>query len=212
MTISLENIGKRYNYEWIFRGLDFCFQRGNRYAILGPNGSGKSTLLQIIAGYLSHNEGRISYRPSGGQKQLDPADVFRNLSLAAPYLELIEEFTLLEALRFHRRFKPLLPGLSPEDAIGEVGLEKAAGREIRYFSSGMKQRAKLAQAILADTALLLLDEPCTNLDADGVSLYQRLLEKYAQDRVVIVSSNDPREYGLCNVRLTISDYKGEKST
>jgi ABC-type multidrug transport system ATPase subunit len=207
MTISLENIGKRYNYEWIFRGLDFCFQRGNRYAILGPNGSGKSTLLQIVAGYLSHNEGSISYRSTNTQKQLDPAGVFRNLSLATPYLELIEEFTLREALQFHSRFKPLLPGLSLEDAISEVGLEKAAAQEIRYFSSGMKQRAKLAQAILADTALLLLDEPCTNLDADGVTLYQKLLEKYAADRVVIVSSNDPREYELCNVRLSITDYK-----
>lgn len=209
MTISLENIGKRYNYEWIFRGLDFSFRQGNRYAVLGPNGSGKSTLLQIIAGYLSHNEGRISYRPEqGSERSLDAAAVFRSLSLATPYLDLIEEFTLLEVLQFHRHFKPLLGQMSPMNAIREVGLEKAADKEIRYFSSGMKQRAKLAQAILADTPVLLLDEPCTNLDAEGVSLYHLLLEKYAADRVVIISSNDPQEYDLCNVRLQIGDYKG----
>lgn len=208
MTISLENIGKRYNYEWIFRGLDFSFRQGSRYAVLGPNGSGKSTLLQIIAGYLSHNEGRVSYRPEqDSERILDAAAVFRSLSLATPYLDLIEEFTLLEVLQFHRRFKPFLENMSPMDAIREVRLEKSANKEIRYFSSGMKQRAKLAQAILADTPVLLLDEPCTNLDTDGVALYHLLLEKYAADRVVIISSNDPQEYDLCNVQLLISDYK-----
>jgi ABC-type multidrug transport system ATPase subunit len=209
MTISLEKIGKRYNYEWIFRGLDFDFLAKNRYAILGPNGSGKSTLLQIIAGSLSHNEGRIAYSEdaaTGGRPRV-AGEIFRYLSRATPYLELIEAFTLTEALRFHGQFKPFLNNMPPEDIIGAVHLEKAAHKEIRYFSSGMKQRAKLAQAIFSDTPVLLLDEPCTNLDEAGVSLYHALIEQYTKDRLVIISSNDAAEYDLCQTHLHIADYK-----
>jgi ABC-type multidrug transport system ATPase subunit len=205
MTISLEHIGKRYNFEWIFRGVDFVFEAGNRYAILGPNGSGKSTLLQIIAGCLTHSEGKIRYSVESGNAKGD--GMFRRLSLAAPYLELIEEFTLLEMLRFHERFKPFISGLSLNDIMAAVELEKSSNKQIRYYSSGMKQRAKLAQAIFSDTPLLLLDEPCTNLDEAGVKLYRHLIEQYTQKRLVIISSNDPQEYAGCNLELHISDYK-----
>jgi ABC-type multidrug transport system ATPase subunit len=209
MTISLEHIGKRFNYDWIFRGLDFTFVTGRRYAILGPNGSGKSTLLQIIAGYLSYNEGKVTYH-FGTPSPKDPPssdNLFHQLSLAAPYLELIEEFTLRELLDFHRRFKPLLPGISVSDAIGQVGLEKSADKQIRHFSSGMKQRAKLAQAFFSDTPLLLLDEPCTNLDVAGVRLYHDLMNRYSESKLVIVSSNEPKEYDLCEEHLQIDHFK-----
>lgn len=206
MTISLENVGKRYNYDWIFRGLDYTFESGRRYAILGPNGSGKSTLLQILAGSLHHSEGHLSYRDTAGQL-LTADGIFRRLSLSAPYLELVEEFSLLELLRFQRRFKPLLGGLQPEEIIGLVGLETSPDKPIRQYSSGMKQRAKLAQAIFSDSSLLLLDEPCTNLDEAGVALYQELVDRYATGRLLVVSSNDPAEYAGCQEKLSLAGYK-----
>lgn len=206
MTISLEKIGKRYNYDWIFRGIDFTFEPHSRYAILGPNGSGKSTLLQMLAGSLQASEGSVSYTRDDGQP-LTGETVFHQIGLAAPYLEVVEEFSLLELLRFHEKFKPFLAGLGPRDVIRIVGLEASADKPIRLYSSGMKQRVKLAQAIFSDTPILLLDEPCTNLDEAGVRLYHTLLTEYAADRLLVVSSNDPKEYEGCDRHLSIPDYK-----
>jgi ABC-type multidrug transport system ATPase subunit len=206
MTISLEKVGKRFNYDWIFRGIAFTFETPGTYAILGPNGSGKSTLLQILAGSLHTSEGSISYRDSDGSP-IAAEQVFQYVSLAAPYLEVVEEFSLLELLDFHRQFKSFLGGLTPGDVIRAIGLEDSRHKPVRLYSSGMKQRVKLAQAILSDTPVLLLDEPCTNLDEAGVRLYHRLLSRYAPGRLVVVSSNDPREYEGCKAQFSITDYK-----
>lgn len=208
MTIALSDAGKRFNREWIFRKLSYNFEAGGAYAITGPNGSGKSTLLQAIAGALTISEGKIDYTLQG--KAIEPDHAFRHLSIAAPYLELIEEMTATELLQFHEKFKPLLPGLQIPAILEEVGLGVAAHKQIRFYSSGMKQRLKLAQAIFSDTQVLLLDEPCTNLDEVGIALYQKLIDQYGGKRLVIVSSNDPQEYRFCSTSLSILDYKTGK--
>ncbi|WP_332732782.1 ABC transporter ATP-binding protein [Flavihumibacter sp.] len=205
MTISLSDAGKRFNREWIFRRLSHRFESGRSYAITGPNGSGKSTLLQVIAGAVAPSAGTVTY--SSSAKAIEAENAYLHLSIAAPYLELIEEMTATELLHFHQGFKPLLPTHSISSVLEIVGLEKAAHKQIRYYSSGMKQRIKLAQAIFSETPVLLLDEPCTNLDASGIMLYQQLISEYCKDRLVIVSSNDPQEYGFCGEEIMISDYK-----
>ncbi|NIG51925.1 ATP-binding cassette domain-containing protein [Chitinophaga sp. Cy-1792] len=205
MTISLNQTGKRYNYDWIFRRVDYSFQDGERYAILGPNGSGKSTLLQVISGAIQQNEGTVSYSTPEGSIPVD--EFFRYCAIAAPYLELIEELTLRESIEFHLQFKNFLPGITPQKAMELVGLEKAANKQIRHFSSGMKQRTKLALAIFSDVPVLFLDEPCTNLDNAGTTLYQQLISEYGGNRLIIVSSNDEREYFMCKHFIHISDYK-----
>ncbi|HTN07789.1 ABC transporter ATP-binding protein [Agriterribacter sp.] len=211
MTISLINAGKRFNRDWIFRHLTCQFSAGVAYAITGPNGSGKSTLLQVIAGAISPSEGKIEYHPKSNQQHsgnpVNTDNIYLHISFAAPYLELIEEMTLQEFLHFHQQFKPLLASPAIPDIIRLIGLEKATHKQIRYFSSGMKQRVKLAQAVFSDTPVLLLDEPCTNLDAEGVALYQQLIAAYCKNRLIIVSSNDQMEYAFCTEQLNISNYK-----
>jgi ABC-type multidrug transport system ATPase subunit len=108
---------------------------------------------------------------------------------------------------FHQQFKPFLPGIGVQEVISILGLEAASQKLIRNYSSGMKQRVKLAQAILSDTAVVLLDEPCSNLDAAGISLYHSLIEKYCKERLVIVSSNDEVEYRFCKEIIDIKQYK-----
>jgi len=203
MRITLSDTGKRFNRDWIFRHLSLVFAAGGSYAITGPNGSGKSTLLQVIAGAITPSEGTISY--SAQEKELEADQAYRRLSIAAPYLEVIEEMTLVEFLHFHLTFKPLR--LPVEQVVTLVGLDSATRKQIRYFSSGMKQRVKLAQAIFSNTDTLLLDEPCTNLDEQGITMYHRLIEEYCQDRLVIVSSNDPQEYGFCREVVEMKDFK-----
>jgi len=206
MTISLSDLGKRFNRDWIFRRLTYEFSAGNSYALIGPNGSGKSTLLQVIGGALFFNEGTIRYTDTAQQEIKDEL-VFKQVAIAAPYLELIEEMTGQELLDFHQTFKPFMKGKNSAAILHEVGLSDAAQKQIRYYSSGMKQRLKLAQSFFCDTAVLLLDEPCTNLDQNGIELYHRLLSLYTQNRIVIIASNDPVEYKFCQQQLLLSEYK-----
>jgi ABC-type multidrug transport system ATPase subunit len=205
MTISLSEAGKRFNRDWIYRHFTYQFRAGNTYAITGPNGSGKSTILQALSGSMLINEGSIEWSIKG--KLLDPEAVYSHVSICAPYLELIEEMTLLEFFDFHQGFKPFLPGLNATEIISRIGLEKAVNKQIRNYSSGMKQRVKLAQCILSDTSIVLLDEPCTNLDSTGISLYLSLIADYGKDRLIVVSSNDETEYSFCKEVINISDYK-----
>jgi ABC-type multidrug transport system ATPase subunit len=205
MTISLFDAGKRYNHDWIFRHLSYTFQSGFSYAITGPNGSGKSTLLQALSGSMLLNEGNIKY--ATGNTQLAIENAYQQVSICAPYLEVVEEMTVKEFLAFHQNFKPFLPGITIDYIINRVDLGKAVNKQIRYYSSGMKQRVKLAQCIFSDTAIVLLDEPCTNLDTAGIQLYHTMINDYCKERLVIVSSNDEVEYGWCGERLDIMEYK-----
>jgi ABC-type multidrug transport system ATPase subunit len=111
----------------------------------------------------------------------------------------MEEMTLEEFLDFHGCFKPLIR--SSGEIIDILGLAKARQKQIRYYSSGMKQRVKLAQCIFSDSEIVLLDEPCTNLDKEGIQLYLRLISDYCSDRLVIVSSNDETEYSFCREKI-----------
>lgn len=205
MKIVLENIGRRFNRDWIFRQINYTFESGQSYAILGPNGSGKSTLLQVLSGVLSPSEGQIRYEKDGNNLEID--QVFSYLALAAPYLELVEDFTLRETIDFHFKFKKAMPGMDREQLIDLLGLSHSADKTIRYFSSGMKQRTKLALAVLSDTPILLLDEPTANFDAQGLEWYLQLIEKYTAGRLTIVCSNQETEYAFCQHQLRLADYK-----
>lgn len=205
MTISLSDAGKRFNRDWIYRHFTYRFESGASYAITGPNGSGKSTLLQALSGVQLINEGSIEWQQDG--KNIDPDTIYAHVSICAPYLDVIEEMTLLEFLAFHAGFKPFLSGLTIPAIISMLGLEKAAKKQIRNYSSGMKQRVKLAQCILSDTAIVLLDEPCTNLDAVGISLYHQLISEFGRNRLIVVSSNDETEFKFCQAIINIGEYK-----
>jgi ABC-type multidrug transport system ATPase subunit len=205
MKIKLSNLGKRFNREWIFRNLSFQFDSEKHYAITGPNGSGKSTLLQIIAGSTVYNEGEITYNQN--QQYLSSEVLYRNISLAAPYLDLVEEMNLSEFFSFHQKMKGWIAGLDSQKIISQIRLEKSSYKQIRYFSSGMKQRVKLAQAIFSNVPIVLLDEPLTNLDEEGNLLYHSLITNYCNNRLVVVSSNDASEYSFCDEKINMLEYK-----
>jgi ABC-type multidrug transport system ATPase subunit len=215
IQIELDNIGKRFRYEWIFKGVTQTFQQGESYAILGPNGSGKSTLMKVLSGHLSPSMGTISYSAKN-KKTIAVEDVYKHISYAAPYIDLIEEMTLEEIIGYYFKFKTLRKGLIIKDLVEILGFQKSINKQIRFFSSGMKQRLKLVLAICADTPILLLDEPTTNLDAQGVAWYQQLIAEnttnFAQNtegppRLVIVASNIEHDYNFCSKKINILEYK-----
>lgn len=199
--ISLIDAGKRFNKDWIFQSLNVAFEQGQHYALIGNNGSGKSTLLQILSGYTTLSKGSIEWNNADSQTAYD------QISIAAPYLELVEELTTIEHFKFHATFKSLVDTLSIQEMIQLIGLENATHKQIRYFSSGMKQRLKLALAIFSTSPILLLDEPCSNLDKEGYALYKHLIQQYAMHKLIIVGSNDPEEYAFCTQQINLMDYK-----
>src|SRR5690606_31800471 len=155
MTILLSDAGKRFNREWIFRHLTYTFEEGKTYAITGPNGSGKSTLLQVLAGAMHVNEGTIAFErgpriKSGETTSIAPEQVYRHISYCAPYLEVVEEMTLEEFLQFHHGFKPFMQQITIPEIISLIGLESAARKQIRYYSSEIgrascRERDKVAE-------------------------------------------------------------------
>ena len=185
--------------------MDYQFLEGKSYAITGTNGSGKSTLLQIIAGATLHSEGKIEYFNSAQNEIAATENAYKQIAIAAPYLDLVEEMTATEFLTFHNNFKPFTASFA--EMLQAVGLQKAADKQIRYYSSGMKQRLKLAQAFFSQTTVLLLDEPTTNLDEEGIEVYKNLWVQHTTNRLVIVSSNDKTEYENCSDVIRIGDYK-----
>lgn len=207
MRITLQNLGRRYNREWIFRHIDYTFSFGKKYAILGPNGSGKSTLLKVISGSLTPSEGKVLYQDTGNPS-FSGEDVYQQLTIAAPYMELIEEFTLKEMIAFHFKFKSYLQGFDMEAVIGTLGLEKALDKEIRFFSSGMKQRVKLVLACCSESHLVLLDEPMSNLDTAGEDWYLSLVQRtLGKNRILVIGSNQEKEYPFCDEHINITTYK-----
>ena len=209
MKIDCQDLAKRYKYEWILKNFSYTFSASNQYAIAGRNGSGKSTLLRLLAGYLTPSTGKISFF-SPKEEKITPNAIHQYLSIAAPYIELIEEFTLLEAIQFHLHFKSFINSLSIPEFLAVIQLESAQNKQIRHFSSGMKQRLKLGLAICSDSPLLLLDEPTTNLDQDGANWYKQLIEKHLDNRIVMIASNVNFDFDFCTERINVESYKPVK--
>ena len=208
MKIALRQIGKKFGREWIFSKLDWQFETGTPTAITGHNGSGKSTLLHIIAAIHPPTKGEVSYAIDG--KDIPADDIFRYMSMAAPYMELIEEFSLEEAIRFHFRFKSMRKPMATRDLAAQIMLDHALHKPVRDFSSGMKQRLRLGLAFHSNTPVLLLDEPTSNLDRAGFEWYMSQIEPLLKNTCIIIGSNQPEEYSFCNDQLDVNSFKKKK--
>ncbi|MEQ8363633.1 MAG: ABC transporter ATP-binding protein [Cyclobacteriaceae bacterium] len=192
MNIVTENLGKRFNREWIFKKLTFTFEQGESYAIIGPNGSGKSTLMQVLWGQVPASTGSIIY--STQKNAIPEEEAYQQVSIATPYMELIEEFTLKEMIYFHFKFKRVAQNRSIADLADLMELSHAQNKLISNFSSGMKQRLKLGLAFFSETSTLFLDEPTTNLDKRAIEWYQVKLREFGASRLVLIASNTEYEY------------------
>lgn len=205
MEIKLEDVAKRFNYQIIFKGINYSFSDREKYAILGINGSGKSTLLKILSGFLTPTQGKVSFNING--KNIKVEEIYKVVNYVAPYIALPQKLTLEEIFDFHAAFKSLNDGLSKQDFIGILNLKNIKNKYISEFSSGMKQRLKLALAFLFKSDYLLLDEPLVNLDSQGFDWYKMLINSYLCDRLLIIASNDKAEYFCCNKHINIADFK-----
>ncbi len=205
MKIVAEGLGKRFNREWIFKDFDFSFDQNHCFAVVGPNGSGKSTLMQVLWGQVPPSKGTVSF--SNQATTIPPEDFYKYISVATPYMELIEEFTLREMIQFHFKFKKPATGHSTSDLMDLIELSHARDKQISNFSSGMRQRLKLGLAFFSDTPALFLDEPTTNLDNPGVNWYQVNLKKAMSSRLVLIASNVEGEYPETAIKVDLMGLK-----
>jgi ABC-type multidrug transport system ATPase subunit len=204
--IRVSGLSKRYNREWIFRGLDYTFDAGHTYAVTGPNGSGKSTLLQVLWGQVPPTAGTLDYYASASAR-VDPEGLHHHLTIAAPYMDLIEEFTLQEHIRFHFSLRKLRNGLTLEELPERMYLQDAQHKPIGNYSSGMRQRVKLALACYTEADVLFLDEPGTNLDHRAFDWYLEQLNALPPHMIVLIASNEPSEYPENAMKIDILSLK-----
>jgi len=203
-SIKVSDLSKRFNREWIFKDLSYTFDSGNTYAITGPNGSGKSTLMQVLWGQSLPTAGTLQYSAENGEVEV--TEVFRHIAIATPYMDLIDEFTLDEQLDFHFKIKTIRTGFTIQDLPDIMYLGSSRNKQIGNFSSGMRQRLKLALAFYTQAEVIFLDEPGTNLDKQAFQWYLNQLEKVQPFSLIIIASNNPEEYPGAEV-INISEWK-----
>ncbi|MEO8760742.1 MAG: ATP-binding cassette domain-containing protein [Bacteroidia bacterium] len=206
ISIHINNLGKKFVNEWIFKGVTLNIAPSEKLVILGSNGSGKSTLLQSISSFLIPTKGEVVWKNE--EQIIEDDTIYKHFSMASPYMELIEDFTLTEIINHQKQFKPFVNNISTTEIIALMQLEHTAEKYIKNYSSGMKQRVKLGLAILADCPVLLLDEPCSNLDANAIAWYKNMITKFAQHKTILVCSNTvTEEYFFCTNKIEMENFK-----
>lgn len=206
MEIQFRQAGRKFPGQTVFQNVDLNIESGSRWSILGGNGSGKSTFLKTAFGALSLSEGEVQHFNNG--QALDLQSAALRIAYAAPYLELIEELPVKEFLQRYAAFRPFRADASTSYILERTLLSEAAQRKIRFLSSGMKQRLRLGLALLSDADLIILDEPSSNLDRDGVQWYQTFLEEEIGSRTLLIGTNyNNEEAFLCDRQLRVSDYR-----
>ena len=193
MKIIGTDLGKKFEKRWIFRNVSVDLEQGESQAITGSNGSGKSTLLQILANSLTPSFGSVKYFANDQLIEMDENS--GKISYSAPYIELIEELTLKEHLEFHSKFRS--PTITINDMIDRIGYQDAVNQPVREFSSGMKQRLRLALAFFFEAEVNFFDEPTSNLDESGVAWYLSEIKYLVGKRSILIASNQRYEYDFC---------------
>lgn len=203
-SLTVQNIRKQFNRRIIFDNVSFEVIRGEVFGITGRNGSGKSTLLKIIAGVLAPTKGTVTLMRDDNRI---PSEVtYRSVGYHAPYLQLFEEFSAVENIQFFARIRDIkLDRADIESLLRKVGLPTDRKDAIRGYSSGMKQRMKLIFAILHSPEFLFLDEPTTNLDADGISIVYSIVEEHRNRGCVVIATNDQSDIEQCDRSFNLND-------
>jgi len=202
-SIILKDCGKSFNRNWLFRNLNATFQSGEKWAVLGPNGSGKSTLGLLMCAQLKPTEGTVDYKI--GQESIPLKNLHSFVSLSSPAMELNEDMNTEEIFALHHKLKTMQTTHGAEVFASMTGFnQKTMRKPLATFSSGMKQRVKLALATMSATPLLILDEPFTNLDKAGEQLFYDLMDRFGQNRLLVIASNREEEYAICNQQLNLS--------
>jgi ABC-type multidrug transport system ATPase subunit len=203
IELRAEQISHRYGTTVVLRNLSFTVAQGTVLGCIGRNGSGKSTLLRVLAGLLIPTAGTVELSCMQGRSS-DPFWRRMHCGIAAPAIALYDELRVDEHIEFHCQCR----GYSTSDPLIETflvksGLVRYRSHRIGELSSGMVQRVKLMLAFLGNPPLVLLDEPSMNLDADGIAVLGRWIERHAPESIIIVATNVSTDLAWCTTTLSL---------
>jgi len=201
-----KDIRKSFGRLLVFDSINFELINGSSLAIAGKNGSGKSTLVKIIADLLSPSSGEVIYQVDG--REIDKLDWFKFVGFVAPYLQLYDEFTGYENLEILAKIRGLKSYEAKiKNVLERVNLYSRRDDLVRGYSSGMKQRLKYACALLHEPIVLILDEPTSNLDSEGVEMVWAIAEEQKKNGILIVATNEPEELKMCDEVINLDELK-----
>lgn len=201
ILLKAVDLSRKFDRRPIFKNVNFELRPGSATAITGRNGSGKSTLIKIIANLLIQSSGTIDLYD--GNEKIKRESVYRYMGFVSPYLNLYDEFSGYENLKIISDIRGSGHG-NIDNVLKRVGLFNRRNDLLKIYSSGMKQRLKIAFAILHEPQILLLDEPTSNLDLEGISVVDDIANEYKKDRILIIATNDAHERSLCDREISIN--------
>ena len=206
MDLVLNDLGKLYVRNWIFKDLNYNIESGSSWGIRGGNGAGKSTLIHLLLGLHLPSKGTIAYSKNGNDVAKE--EWGKLISFTAPYASVPLEFTALEFLNHSQKFRSLIDGISPENVLEYAFLSGETGKKLSEYSTGMLQRLKVALAICTQSELLIVDEPTSNLDTKGKNWFNEMLSRFRGNRTLIVASNESSDFEHCNhfIDLNVSSW------
>lgn len=207
LSIHTKDLTKKYSGKTVFKGISFELSAGDSAVIVGRNGSGKSTLMKIIAGIISPSSGSMKFKNTGNEIEMN--EVKRKLGFVSPYLNLYDELSAIENLRLFSGLKSDREAKDDElvNLLELTGLADRRNDEVKTYSSGMKQKLKIAFALLNEPELLMLDEPRSNLDRSGIETMERIAERQKDKGILIIATNDEDDLKLCSKRINIEEHK-----
>lgn len=203
MNLKAQSIEKYFGEKLIFKGINFSIHRGQSLAITGPNGSGKTTLIRILCGLIRPSGGRVIYEIGG--EVVNGHHIYRYIGLVGPYLELYEELTAFENLSFFAKMRNLKEShVIIMDLIERIGLSGREKDPVKNYSSGMRQRLKYAFALLHQPQVLILDEPTSNLDAEGSSMVYDIMKEQKKKKILILATNDESDLKYGDYQIAVN--------
>ena len=203
ISITVNGLSKDFSRSVIFQDISFSLSSPASLSITGKNGAGKSTLSKIIAGLLSITHGSITY--SVNEKQIGIEEFKHHIGFVSPYLNLYDEFTAIENLQFLSRIRTVAHQNDEriKELLALVGLWNRRDDKVSTYSSGMKQRLKYAFALLHNPAVLILDEPTSNLDAEGIEVIRQIILEQKKTNILIIATNNKEEAHWCEQQIQV---------
>jgi len=203
MKLIVEEIGKNFGRKKILRDISFELAPGMSAAIVGPNGSGKTTLVRIICGLIRPSTGKVTYIKNNDP--ISAQNVYKTIGLVGPYLELYEELTASENLLFFAKLKRV-PNASVKIStlMERLNLKGREDDPIKTYSSGMRQRLKYVFALIGEPEILILDEPTSNLDIDGIGRVYDIMNEQKKNNILLLATNEQMDLQYGDFQVDVS--------